>query len=102
MSLPGTDSGWFSIPADRPFLDDLAQGLVSAFPQGLADLIVLLPNRRGARALSQALVRASGAGALLLPQIRALGDLDEGEPPVLPPLGGLGGRRTPGMARKRP
>jgi len=84
VSLPGTDSGWFSIPADRPFLDDLAQGLASAFPQGLADLIVLLPNRRGARALSQALVRASGAGALLLPQIRALGDLDEGEPPFEP------------------
>jgi ATP-dependent helicase/nuclease subunit B len=79
---------WFSIPAHRPFLDDLAAGLYAALapvgPDALADATVLVPNRRAARALSQAFVKAAGGRALVLPQIRALGDLDEGEPPFEP------------------
>ena len=76
---------WFSIPAHRPFLGDLAAGLLAALgPEGLGDAVVLLPSRRGARALAEAFVSGAGAGALLLPQIRALGDLDEGEPPFEP------------------
>ncbi len=79
---------WFTIPAHRPFLDDLARGLHEALspqgPQALADALVLVPTRRGARALADAFVRTSGSSAVLLPQIRALGDLDEGEPPFEP------------------
>ena len=79
---------WFTIPAHRPFLDDLARGLDDALspqgPQALADALVLVPTRRGARALADAFVRTSGSSAVLLPQIRALGDLDEGEPPFEP------------------
>ncbi len=41
-------------------------------------------NQRGARALAEAFLSAAGGRALLLPQIRALGDLDEGEPPFEP------------------
>ncbi len=78
---------WFSIPAHRPFVEDLAAGLLAAFgtePEALADTVVLTPTRRGARALAEAFVKANGGKAVLLPQIRALGDLDEGEPPFEP------------------
>ena len=79
---------WFTIPAHRPFVDDLAAGLLAALnpggPEALSDAIVLTPTRRGARSLAEAFVRAAGGKALLLPQIRALGDLDEGEPPFEP------------------
>ena len=84
---------WFSIPAHRPFVEDLARGLLSALaplgPEALPRATVLTPTRRGARALADAFVQvidgAAGAGkALLLPQIRPLGDLDEGEPPFEP------------------
>jgi ATP-dependent helicase/nuclease subunit B len=78
---------WFSIPAHRPFVDDLAAGLLNALgtgPEALADAVVLTPTRRGARALAEAFVKAADGRAVLLPQIRALGDLDEGEPPFEP------------------
>jgi ATP-dependent helicase/nuclease subunit B len=81
----GTAPRWFTIPAHRPFLSDLAAGLIAALgPEGLGEAVVLLPSRRGARALAEAFIAAAGSGALLLPQIRALGDLDEGEPPFEP------------------
>jgi ATP-dependent helicase/nuclease subunit B len=79
---------WFNIPAHRPFLEDLAAGLHAALsplgPEALSDAVVLTPTRRGARALAEAFVTAGGGRALLLPQIRAIGDLDEGEPPFEP------------------
>lgn len=79
---------WFTIPAHRPFVEDLAAGLVATLgpgdPEALSEAIVLTPTRRGARALADAFVRAAGGRAVLLPQIRALGDLDEGEPPFEP------------------
>ncbi|MBI5942212.1 MAG: double-strand break repair protein AddB [Caulobacterales bacterium] len=77
---------WFSIPAHRPFLDDLAAGLLAALPEpeALAAAVVFTPTRRGARALAEAFVGAAGGRAVLLPQIRAIGDLDEGEPPFEP------------------
>lgn len=79
---------WFNIPAHRSFVDDLARGLMETLaaggPEALSDATVLLPSRRGARALAEAFVGATGGQAVLLPQIRALGDLDEGEPPFEP------------------
>jgi ATP-dependent helicase/nuclease subunit B len=79
---------WFTIPAHRPFAEDLARGIHDALspggPEALADAIVLTPTRRGARALADAFLRAAGGKAVLLPQIRAVGDLDEGEPPFEP------------------
>lgn len=79
---------WLSIPAHRPFVEDLARGLLSALaplgPEALPRATVLTPTRRGARALADAFVQAGGGKALLLPQIRPLGDLDEGEPPFEP------------------
>ena len=79
---------WFTVAPHRPFLHDLAAGLLAELeaggPEALSGAVVLTPTRRGARALAQAFVSAAGGRALLLPQIRALGDLDEGEPPFEP------------------
>lgn len=71
----------FTIPAHRAFSDALAAGLIRQFggdDLGLARGLVLLPNNRAKRALTDAFVRAS-AGGLLLPRMVALGDpaLDE-------------------------
>ncbi|MBI1404818.1 MAG: double-strand break repair protein AddB [Caulobacter sp.] len=84
MSTPSAN--WFSIPAHRPFLDDLAAGLVDALPgpEDVPGALLLVPTRRGARALAESFLKATGGRAVLLPQIRALGDLDEGEPPFEP------------------
>ena len=88
MSLFDHETNWFTIASGRPFLDDLARRLYRELgPDGsdeLADAVILLPNRRGARNLAESFVRAAGGRALLLPQVRALGDLDEGEPPFEP------------------
>jgi len=76
---------WLTIPAHRPFLDDLAaalwQELSPGGPEALADALILLPTRRAARGLADSFLKAAGARAAILPQIRVLGDLDEGEPP---------------------
>jgi ATP-dependent helicase/nuclease subunit B len=79
---------WFTIEAGRPFLADLALGLHAALgplgPQALAAATVLVPTRRAGRDLAEAFLAVCGGGAVLLPQVRALGDLDEGEPPFEP------------------
>jgi ATP-dependent helicase/nuclease subunit B len=79
---------WFSIDAHRPFLADLAavlfETLAADDPAGLSRAVVLVPTRRGARALAQAFVGAAGGRPVLLPQILALGDLEDGEPPFEP------------------
>ena len=79
---------WFNIEAGRPFLEDLARGLAAALapmgPQALAAATILTPTRRAGRDLADAFLAVSGAEAVLLPQVRALGDLDEGEPPFEP------------------
>jgi ATP-dependent helicase/nuclease subunit B len=79
---------WHTIPAYRPFAEDLACGLFDALspggPEALSQAIVLTPTRRGARALADAFVAAAEGRAVLPPQMRPLGDLDEGEPPFEP------------------
>ena len=94
---------WFTVAPHRPFVEDLAAGLLGELePRGqlaLSEAVVLTPNRRGARALAQAFVKAAGGRALLLPQIRALGDLDEGEPPFEP--GDVAADLPPGVSPLR-
>jgi ATP-dependent helicase/nuclease subunit B len=79
---------WFNIPAHRPFAEDLARGLVEALaplgPEALSEATVLTPTRRGARALADAFVAAAQGRAVLPPQMRPVGDLEEGEPPFEP------------------
>jgi ATP-dependent helicase/nuclease subunit B len=93
----------YDIPSDQAFVDALAVGLLDRFgadPLALSRATVLLPTRRAARALRDALLRASGGRPLLLPAMRAIGDVDEDElafdplegedglelPPAIPPL----------------
>lgn len=71
----------YSIPAGRPFLRDLATPLIAAYkddPAAIADVTIFLPNRRAVRSLSMIFHEAaSKGGAVFLPRLRALGDVDE-------------------------
>ncbi|MCE9650049.1 MAG: double-strand break repair protein AddB [Parvibaculum sp.] len=77
----------FTIPAGTPFLDALARALIADPTLGgqlgsavaLADIKILLPTRRAVRALGDAFLRMGEGRALLLPDIRPLGDVDEDE-----------------------
>jgi ATP-dependent helicase/nuclease subunit B len=86
--LEGPGPRWFTIAPHRPFLLDLADALIVELsregPEALAEAVVLLPTRRAARGLEEAFLAAAGGRALLLPEILALGDLEEGEPPFEP------------------
>ncbi|WP_396594423.1 double-strand break repair protein AddB [Brevundimonas sp. R86498] len=96
----GPGPRWFSIPAHRPFLEDLAAGVLDWLgdhpPEALSDATILLPNRRAARAFTAALATLSGDRPVLLPQVRPLGDLEEDEPPFTP--GELGLDLPPAIA----
>lgn len=77
----GTGPRLFTIPAHHAFADSLVAGLIreaGRAPMALARALVLLPNNRAVRAVTDAFVRASG-GALLLPRLVALGDPESGE-----------------------
>ena len=81
----------FNIPAHRAFSDALVAGLLAQHggdPMRLAQGMILLPNNRAVRSVSDAFVRKSGGG-LLLPRLVALGDADLGEQvgSALDPLG---------------
>ena len=90
----------FSIAPHTGFVDALARGLLDRCgddPLALARTHVLLPNRRGARALTEAFVRLSGPRGLLLPRMTPVGDLgddsfdrfaqgDAAVPPAVPVL----------------
>jgi len=68
-----------TIPADVPFVDALAKGLLAETgddPLALADMLVLLPNRRACRSLREAFLRAGESRAMALPAIQPIGDLD--------------------------
>jgi len=77
----------FSIPPELPFADALVDGLLYGGviarsdddPLALSRVTILLPTRRACRAVAEAFLRQSDKGALLLPRIRPLGDLDEDE-----------------------
>jgi ATP-dependent helicase/nuclease subunit B len=73
----------FSIPAGAPFLDSFARALsegrlIEGFPGkggplALARATIYVPTQRAARALGEALRRASGAPSAILPRIAPLG-----------------------------
>ncbi|WOI53499.1 double-strand break repair protein AddB [Parvularcula sp. LCG005] len=73
----------YTIPAGRPFLADLAAPILTAYadqPDAIADLTIFLPNRRAVRRLADVFFEksiAAGRGAVILPRLRALGDVTE-------------------------
>lgn len=94
--MPAPPDRLHTIAPTDPFLPLLARGLVErlrdAGPEALADATILLPTRRAGRGLAAALRAERGADALLLPRVRALGDVDPDdaglgdlEDPELPP-----------------
>lgn len=76
----------FTIPADVAFLPALTRAILAGDlpipgpPPRLEDLprwTVLLPTRRAVRGLGRSFLGAAGRGAMLLPRIRPIGDVDE-------------------------
>ncbi|MEO1641986.1 MAG: double-strand break repair protein AddB [Pseudomonadota bacterium] len=77
----------YTMPPGADFLRELALGLIEALnpadnPQRLSDALIYVPNARSARALSKILLEVSGLPALMMPDIRALGGLEDDDPPA--------------------
>ncbi|MFG1401139.1 double-strand break repair protein AddB [Xanthobacter sediminis] len=76
-----------TIAPTAPFLATLARALLEGRliagyaprhdPMALAEATVFLPTRRACRLFAEALLEEAGTGALLLPRIVPLGDVDE-------------------------
>lgn len=86
----------YSIAAHRGFADALVAGLIPRYGDGelgLARLTLLVPSQRALRTITEAFVRAFGAGGtargLLMPRMAVAGDLDLDEAlgSLLDPLG---------------
>ena len=78
MGIGGSEPTVYSLPSGAGFLDALAQHILTDYAgDAMADLMVLLPNRRAVSGLTQAFLRLGGGAAMLLPSIRALGDVDD-------------------------
>ena len=84
------DRAVFNIQPGRPFLDDLAQALLSGDlpraggappdPLELADTTIYLPTRRACTRFREILLAQSSSGALLLPRILPLGAAEDAGP----------------------
>ncbi len=70
----------YYVPAQAPFLKALAAWILESYgsdSEGLAKVRILLPNRRTCRALRETFLDSTGGKPMLLPQMLALGDVDE-------------------------
>ncbi|HTT96867.1 MAG TPA: double-strand break repair protein AddB [Rhizomicrobium sp.] len=70
-----------TIAASLPFAETLARGLIARLgtdPLALSSATIYLPTRRAARTFADTFARVLG-GAALLPDFKALGDVDEDE-----------------------
>lgn len=77
----------YTVPLGTPFLKALAEGILNGDlirdwpladnPLRLADITILLPTRRAARAAEAAFLEASGVAALIMPTIRPISTADE-------------------------
>ncbi|MBM85656.1 MAG: double-strand break repair protein AddB [Rhodospirillaceae bacterium] len=73
----------YNICAGLPFADVLAAGLwaqAGQDPLRLMRGIVLVPHRRAVRVIADAFLRLGEGRAMLLPEIRAIGDVEDDEP----------------------
>ena len=72
----------FTIAPGTAFIEALAEGLMQRAEGGafaLADARVFLPTRRACRYLHDAFLHRMQGGALLLPRMQSIGDIDEEE-----------------------
>lgn len=72
----------FNIPASLSAVDVLAEKFLAEYeqdPLALSDVLMLLPNRRAVKALSDAFVRQRGLVPTLLPKMLPIGDVEEDE-----------------------
>lgn len=72
----------FNISASNCFVETLAAKLLDDCKNNLlalADILILLPNRRACRTLAEAFVHQRGLTPTLLPQMHAIGDIKEDE-----------------------
>ncbi len=72
----------YTIPADVPFLERLAEGILErsgGLTPELARMLVLLPTRRACRSLRDTFLRLSDGVPVLLPRLQPLGDVDQDE-----------------------
>ncbi len=72
----------FNIAAGESFSDRLVEGLLQRYggdPLAMNRVTLLLPTRRGMRAVRDAFLRQTGGRAMLLPRMQAIGDVDEDE-----------------------
>src|SRR3954466_8937150 len=77
----------FNVPASAPFLRTVIAALVDgrlvagfdarANPERLAQATLYLPTRRAGRMAREIFLDVLGTGAVILPRIVALGDIDE-------------------------
>ena len=69
----------YSAPPNKPFVDVLAEHLLTSYgqePDTLARVLVLVPTRRSVTSLRDTLLRRSGGKPLLLPRIQPIGEID--------------------------
>lgn len=78
----------FTVPVYRSFADAIAVGLIARYgrePMALARGLIIAPNNRAARSLTEAFVRRAD-DAMLLPRIVAIGDAGDVPGAALDPL----------------
>ena len=72
-------NGVYNIALSASFFDTLAKRFIDEFyqnPIGLSDVLFLVQNRRSVLSLKEAFLRQNGLSPFLLPQIKAIGDVD--------------------------
>ena len=72
----------YNINAGASFVDVLACRYLEEYknnPEGLADVLFLLPNRRACQGLAAAFVRQNGLTPTILPQMKPISEADEDE-----------------------
>ena len=72
----------YTIPPEQCFAESLALGLMQRAEgnqMALSSMLILLPNRRAVRALRDAFLKLNDGKAMLMPIMRPIGDIDEGD-----------------------
>lgn len=72
----------YNVSLSNCFVDTVVARLLSEYgnnPLALADVLLLLPNRRAVKAMAEAFVRAQGMKPTLLPKMLPFGDVEEDE-----------------------